>query len=189
MTIDKSLLTDLLLVIGIIAIFFLTFFKKRNIKYSLLFSAFFICCHVLFVNYFLPFPLELKPFIPFDKEFTQKNIFLIPNFNIFSDFISRYFNLVISSAFMGIATPFLFKSCRNFKGSIRVSIIPFFMNIFFLVMDLIMGGLYQYVDICIILFFEIPFYIGYVSTLGLCSKFFDSVDKITVKQKNFDGVI
>lgn len=189
MTLDKSVLTDIILILGIIITFIITYVKRQNIRFSLMFSAFYICCYCLFVNYFLPFPLEFNPIFKFDQYFTVGNLFLVPDLSNIAQLISDYTSILFIALFMGISSPMIFKNCRTVKGSLKILTIPIGMNLFFFIMDLLMGGLYQYIDICIIILFEAAFYIGYIPTNKFCSKFFDSFDRSNAKQKNFDGVI
>ena len=189
MTLDKSILTDIILILGIIITFITTYVKRRNVIFSLMCSAFYIGCYCLFLNYFLPFPLDFNPIFKFDQYFTLESLFLMSEWSNIIKLISDYMNIILIALFMGISSPMIFKNCRTLKGSLIILTIPIGMNLFFFIMDLIMGGLYQYVDICIIIFFESAFYIGYIPTNKFCSKFFDSVDRTKAKQKNFDGVI
>lgn len=191
MTLDKSILTDIIFILGITLSFLITYLKRRNIKFSLLFSAFYVCCYSLFTNYFLPFPLEFRPIFEFDKYFTVANIFIIPDFsNIFS-LVFDYVIIFLTALFIGIISPMLFKSCRTLKGSVKMMIIPFGMNLFFLIMDLIMGGLYQYIDFMNILVFAIGFYISFIIVLKLFSKQFNKFDlvKESTKSINYDSVV
>lgn len=187
MTLDKSLLTDIVLLLGIVIAFITTYLRRRNIKFSLLFSAFYICCYSLFTNYFLPFSLEFNPIFEFDKDFTVANLFIMPDFSNIAD----YFVMFLTALFMGVFSPMLFKKCRSLKGSIRMLAIPFGMNIFFFIIDLIMGGLYQYVDFMNIIVFALGFYIAFFPVTKLFSNSFAIFDyaKKGKKSVNYDSVI
>lgn len=191
MTLDKSLLTDIILVVGIAAAFIISYVKRRNLKYSLLFSVFYICCYSLFVNYFLPFPMNLTPTLEFDQYLTIWDLFIIPDFSNISGLISDYSVMIIIAFILGALSPFLFRKCRTFRSSIKMLLIPFGMNIFFFIMNSIMGGLYQYVDIMNIIVFAFGFYISFIPVIKLFAKSFKNIDISykSKKQANYDSII
>ena len=92
---------------------------------------------------------------------------------------------------MGVFSPMLFKNCRTAKGSLKILLIPVGMNVFFLIMDLIMGGLYQYVDFMNIIVFALGFYIAFFPVTKLFSNSFAIFDyaKKGKKSVNYDSVI
>jgi hypothetical protein len=99
--------------------------------------------------------------------------------------------MFLIALFIGMISPMIFKNCRTVKGSLRILTIPIGMNLFFFIMDLIMGGLYQYIDFMNILIFALGFYISFAIVLKLFSKQFNKIDlvKKSAKSVNYDSIV
>lgn len=195
MVITKSLLTDILTLIAMILSFCLTYRKRRNVLFSLVFGAFIFSLAMIAVYIILPIDFSIKPQGPLS--FSENFSFLGYDSNImFTNFIKSLFPENTLSPLI-IFMLFAFFTCMLFHRKLKIFqfIIIFLSMVFFEIAYVCVTNMYIYQAINKqINLFEIVWGIfGYFAGILLCFIFsrlnkdiFEKIYKVNKRAGKFE---
>ena len=159
MSIEKSLLTDSLLIVGLLICFVCSFVKRKNMLYSVLFAAAFFIIYQIFIENLLPFPLDLQtrgPLLDYGSQFILTLHFLS------LDYIKNNLTSFILFILLGFTMFFLFQTQRHYNIALLTSlIITGGMLLFIFAVNMLTNGFYQMIDLNHLITFPISFSCGH----------------------------